>query len=260
MKQTLRNGISIGRYNPTLYAPRKARSTAIYPDEANPLYRPAIRNGLRPDDFILNGIVCYLPSYALKGSTFKSVDRYKHTCTVLGALKKLYGRLLDGVDDIIKVAHHAALAFTTESFTISTWIYPDDLDTDIALVSKGDTTDGYWGQVKTNGAIWFSTNDAGGAEESKSTAGDIVTGAWQFITTFKDGASVTADKNGVALTMATSATHTDIGATTSDVGIGLFIFGGSPLTGRIGETFIYNRKLSVAEDLHNCNVIRWRYQ
>lgn len=74
MMQVLNEGRHIDRY-----IPRDLRGMFYRNLDSRNKYR--VVDGYDPYGFSTNGLVLYLPLWALKDSAFKSVDAYKHTCT-----------------------------------------------------------------------------------------------------------------------------------------------------------------------------------
>ena len=114
-KTRLSDGLSIDRF-----IPPQLRYMFYNNPTATAKYR--IGNGLDPYGFSTNGLVMYLPLWALKGGSFKSVDAYKHTCSVAGAIWKPDSRQFDGTDDKIVIPFTSDLDFgDLDTYTIIVW-------------------------------------------------------------------------------------------------------------------------------------------
>lgn len=196
---------------------------------------------------------------AMSGPIFKSIDSFGHICTVTGnPTWSGDGWLLDGAGDRLIVANHSSFAFTTEAFTIEMLLKATDLTANISPFGKGDGTDGYWSAIRTDGAIWMSTNDADAAEESKSSAAEIVINTWYHLVIIKNGAAVSMIKDGTGLSLDTSATHTNIGANSGNLSIGdLFGGSGQDYKGYMKVFRIYNRAWSAVEAAYANQQTRW---
>jgi hypothetical protein len=79
-----------------------------------------------------SGLVFHAPLWHPKlwvasGSTFQSLDKYSHTCTVSGATYGKYGYTFDGANDYISVPVNSAFEFTT-ACTFLAWVKIKDWD------------------------------------------------------------------------------------------------------------------------------------
>ena len=242
------------------------RESGLAVPRAEPLYRPAISNGYAPNDFIVDSsLVLYLPLYLLKGSKFKSVDRYEHSCDVTGALWRPNGRWFDGINDQINCGTNTSLNITG-NITLITFAKVTDATSGQAFISKGDinvspnTTYGLVVSVFAAEKITFWVRDGATFLTSNSNlVDDTFTHIALTFNPTTDDCNIylngVLDKNG-AVTGAPGSKPSDplyIGARVDAAFT-------SYLTGTIGEVMIYNRVLTAEEITHNYNVTKWRYQ
>ncbi len=241
--------------------------TFIPPHLRDMFYRHPTRpyvwnNGLDPYGFSTEGLVLYLPLWALKGSTFKSVDAYQHLNTVTGALWRPDGRFFDGLDDEIDMGTPASLQITGDQ-TYAAWIFPEEAAVNQQVLARGDFNTGstlLWDGA--NGRVASEITDASGAFSTLngSTTGNAVDN-WYFIaftwvassglfTIYLDGADDGSKTFNAGGTTKLATVNCFVGrrATT-----GFF-------EGRIGEGWEYNRALSTGELSRMRNTTTWRYQ
>jgi len=236
----------------------------------------AWNNGLDPYGFSTDGLVLYLPLWALKDSTFKSVDAYKHTATVTGALWRPDGRDFDGADDDITIPTATSISdiFDGVGGTAVMWINPD---------SDGEGDNGYafsskrWiisvqeeaaSKVKVNFTYIFTGDN--GVWTTTATQITIGTAAMVTVTYDADAASnnptmyinTTALTVGSGLTETTTPTGTRQSDSSQDKVIGINTpAGGLAFDGVINEGFLYKgRVFTAAEVTHHFNTTAWRYQ
>ncbi|KKM86238.1 hypothetical protein LCGC14_1281090 [marine sediment metagenome] len=249
--------------------------TGLAIPRAESLYVPAISNGIGPSDFIVDDdLVMYAPLYRLRASKFKTVDRYRATGTVTGALWRPNGRLSDSVDDRTLIADHAAIQNIFDGGgTLMSWINP---------ASDGEDN---FGQImrRISGWLHFVTGEAGGAVKVRFSIvratqngqwitddPDVPLNAWTMVTATYNSDHV--DNNAIiyinktARTVGSGLTEDSIpiGARVSDVGDDLSIGGSSDgsltFDGLVGESWQYTRIFTLAEVTHNLNATKWRYQ
>lgn len=254
MRTAIVNGRSIEHYKDFA-----VRETGLaVPRE--PKYRPAISNGYAPDDFIIDdSLVLFLPFYALKGSTFKSVDRNQHTCAVTGALWGPDGRSFDGLDDKITCTYD--LDFNS-AFTLELWYYTavSGDTTRRVLLKNANNSEGIY--ISSTAEFVDQLGRAIPAVNRLSiSSGTIPTDIPVHIVVTKTawtGAQAiwSSFLQGVA-----SGGRTDIYTFPNPTGA-IMIGGRGSLgcNGIIPELRIYDRVLSLAELQHNRNCTIWRYQ
>lgn len=248
--------------------------TGLAVPKAEPLYRSAISNGYSPDDFIVDAnLVLYLPLWLLKGSTFKSVDRYGHSCTTYGPLWKPAGRSFDGLDDYILGGTNTIFDFGDGSsdspLTIEIWVDLTDLTAPGSLVSKyGMNRQQYELNLTTTTTYFVCRDQSAGAYIGRGAPISLAkqhivvtydaTEASSGITIYVNGSAVDDEdvESGTYVAMEPFVRDLQIGrrrhATTDAWQL--------PLKGTIGEIRIYTRALSAVEVSHNYNATRWRYR
>lgn len=233
----------------------------------------AWNNGLDPYGFSTNGLVGYLPLWALKESTFKSVDAYKHKATVTGALWRPDGRIFDGDDDIDITS---ILTTSLSALTVGTIIYRYDPAASPPTegqcpISFADTSaaEAIFSDINiTTGLVRFRNFDAGVEQWSlQADANPFTAGTKTFIGLTHDGTAPVIYVDGVAVAQTftnqtkksswfadlTGLDNTNIGTRDwNGTGKGLY------LKGTMSEVWFYNRALSAAEMLHHNNITEWR--
>lgn len=216
---------------------------------------------------IPGGCVLYLPLWhpSLSGPVFKSADPFGHICTVTGALYKgdKLGRWFDHSDDLINCGHHSAFNFTDASnFTVIVWMKTDTdfSGGEVSIISKWEVAANPRMRIaiETDNSLRFDISD-GANTDFVDPATDPTDNAWHFI--------VAIYESGVKLEflMDTVSLGTDVVfnagdfSTTDDLVIGNRDGGGSAYSEYVGEVWIYNRVLAIAEQTHIYNVAKGRY-
>lgn len=234
-------------------------------------YDPPIINGLMPSGITINGLtynpvrsgcVLNLPLYhsSLSPSSFKSLDVYKHSCSVFGALWTPQGRSLDGVDDYVDCGNNAILNFTNGEFSIEAWIQVTSFAASRMIFNRGEIdAAGYFFICNSTGDVQLSTNQSGARQNTSSNAGDITLNTWYHVVATRNGAVVRLYRNGVDVTK-TSAAHVDPASSTRVAEIGIHKAANWPFAGLIGEVRVYNRSLTPLEIQHNYLATKWRYR
>ncbi len=253
MRTPIVDGRSIDQFIP-------ANLRSMFYKNAIPQYKYAIHDGYAPYGFTTKGLVLYLPLWALKESSFKSVDAYQHTATVTGALKRPDGRLFDG-DDKIEIPDAASLSPRTGDWTMAMWLKMPANSARMFLV------DGYGGAAPDTG-YYFDVLDTGYIRTSQQAGAAFV---------YKDSDTVVDDNvwHLIAHTWVNSGDTLKVYIDDSDVTTGGGSGGGAVGDVQVGEdpiiigaSFIgtidgmwfYNRALSTGEVTHICNSTKWRYQ
>ena len=167
-----------------------------------------------------------------------------------------------GADAYLKVADNASLSFDDsddKAFSISAWIYLDDISATRPIVAKwnqGSTTREYALYVDTNGAVNFALYDeSASAELVRKTANSTVsTATWYHVLVTYDGSgtgagikiylggtskTLTADDTGTYVAMENAAEPLTIGY--YQVGSNKFF------DGRMTEVAIWSKELSQTE-------------
>ena len=232
-----------------------------------PQYKYAIHAGYAPYSFPTKGLVLYLPPFASKNSKFKSVDAYEHTCTRVGAGWTPNSWTLDGVNDRIAVAHHAAFSFIkTNPFTLISWA-KCSTDAPNYIMGKHNGAVGYFMQLWEGAAVGELRLHAQIQKVGhKNVYGDtdLIDGVWHCNAFTYDGSDTVGGLLlyvGGVLEGLTTGSAGIIGDMTlpDDLLIGERGDGASDYTGGLGEQWVYNRALTAAELLHTTNATKWRY-
>lgn len=260
MLRTVSNGQSIHPYIP------RDLQRMFY---KNPAAIHASQNGLDPYGFSIRGLVLYLPLFAQKATTYKSVDAYEHTVTRTGGSWQPYGMLLDG-DDYTTIPDHAAFDITT-NLSVWQWVYINDISViaDIYISNKyatiGDNRD--WAMFKTSGTgkvtVRFGDPLDGTLESTSITdVAHIANGTWVLLGfTYDTGTLlIYADGVSVAYTTTFGAPPATLYNGTADIILGKFTEGTTELVGRLGEGGAHNVTLSAEEMLDTYNKTKWRYR
>ncbi len=250
MLTSVSNGLTIDRYIPPQLRHMFYR---------NPNRRYMRNNGLDPYGFSTDGLVMYLPLWALKDSAFKSVDAYKRTIAVTGALWQPDGRLFDG-DDLIGCGRITEIEGATQPWTILLWVrlitavgnYP------LFTYDANNTLSGidlymYWNSTTNVLRYQIGGNQA----EKSSTITDLEDNAWHLI-----GLEHTATN---ALTYEDGANKDDAAFTGGAFGAGYELKFGDDinlafLPGEIGEIWVHNRAIGAEAHQDIFNRTAWRYQ
>ncbi len=249
----------------------------IPPDLRDMFYRHPTRpyawnNGLDPYGFTTNGLVLYLPLWALRDSAFNSVDAFKHTCTVTGALWQPDGRLFDGTDDQVLCGNAASLDNIFDGGgTLIFWV---NVDSD----GEGDS-----GFISVKTGIWSlsTTGEAGGKVKiSFSRVFSLTSGVWVTTATevtigISTMVAVTYDNGdvgnnptfyindsiktvGSGLTETSTPEGTRTEDASADIILGGFGNGSFSYDGKINEALFNNQTLSAGEISRIYNSTAWR--
>ncbi len=237
-----------------------------------PQYKYAIQDGYDPYGWSTDGLVLYLPLWALKDGGFKSVDAYKHTCTKFGALWQPDGHLFDGDDYLSMPAD--TIATVINGATATSWLAWINI-----AASAGDQviirTYGVNGSAGTAVVMQIDVDEKfemGGRSDSDNLESEVTdaalsTGAWHFcmggLDYTGDTIYLSVDGGAFKTKVVTFVSDTfvagsqaNIDSIGSDVGVGSFIANG----GKVGEFWAYRRLLPFAEVQHIRNSTIWRYQ
>ena len=212
---------------------------------------------------IPTGCVHYAPLWSpgLGGQAFKTADPFGHACTVTGTTQDSRGRKFDG-DDYIEVAANSALEVS--SFTVAAWTIFRDTDAQgirhiCGQYFIGATEDGYQLYARwTSGAnikLAMRVGDAGGAPVNYEVSTQIVTNTWYFLAgTLVSGGNQelfldAVSKGMLATTMGKTPVLFEIGRTRF-----AFLYNGD-----VGDTWLFNRVLTLAEIAYIYNQTKGRY-
>jgi len=250
MFKTISNGQSIHQYIP----PHLKRM--FY---NNPAAVHASQNGIDPYGFSTDGLVLYAPLWAMKDSAFKSVDVCRHACSVVGALWRPNGRLLDGNDYIESTT--PALNFTTGNFSGWAWVYPTTItgDSRMLLCRGSANTDGWYFNINTNGALFINTNQAAN-RASYSANGAAVINKWQLLGFTRIGTACAVWIDAVDAT-ATAQAITNPATCARTLKVGVYDDKvTNPFIGVMGEFGVTSGALSEGEWMQLYQKTKWRYQ
>lgn len=251
MKTALIDGQNIDRFIP-------AHLRDMFHKHAMPEYKYAAHDGYAPYGFSTEGLVLYLPLWALRDDPFPSVDAYKHICTVTGALWTPQGRTFDG-DDEIDCGNASSLDLTT-ALTIEVWLKPDNQN-DCSFIAKFNNVPGekqfLFQQDTLKARMLLRKGDDSGYITTTSSNSEIDAGAWQHWTTTWDATTLKYYKNAVA--DGTPAAVGTLPSTVAPLNIGRYPGSAQYYEGVKGEVRIYNRALVLAEIAYNRNCTKWRF-
>jgi hypothetical protein len=256
MECITRNGVKLSDYAPTFYDPRLERSNRLYCDIANPLYKPAIRNGVRDDIISTNGLVLNAPFYLFKTSKFRTLDRNKYIVTNTGATWTPQGWVFDGGSDKAAVTIDAKLQ-PTLAITLECWfnLTSNITQYDTIIGTNNDAYTFYFPNLADN-KVAFTVTGASGASISTATAA-LTTGIfYHLVGTYTSGVGGILYINGTS--DATSLNKGNIIAAQTPL-----TFGGKNaayfVPGKKGVARIYNRAWSAGEVSQVYNATKWRF-
>ena len=252
MRPTVIDGRSIDQFIPS-------HLREMFYHNPIPQYKYATHDGYDPYGFSTKGLAMYLPLWALNNggtNSIQSVDAYKHTGTITGALWSPIGRLFTG-DDVITIPNATSLNITG-TVTVEAWLYltaGQATSRSIAIQTGGDPF--YFYGLRIIGGKLASQVYVDGVA-NRADANDAYTAAtWTHVVGLYNGANIHLYVDTVLQTDQPA----DTGAIA--VGAGAFTIGAWQTSeffeGTIGEVRVYNRALSLAEITHNRNATIWRY-
>jgi len=206
------------------------------------------------------------------GTTFRSLDTFGHLCTVTAATWGSTGRTYDGTDDKIDAGTGASLNLTT-AFSIGAWVKPTTLIGDTRYVISKGTEAAYatfaWRlYVQETGEVICLTSNGVDAQTVNATSTNQATiNNWYLIfacfdssvglyiyvgTPSADPTEWAKDETVVGNVVTNASMNMTIGARKRATDDEFWI-------GTIGDTWVYNRRLTLAEATHICNATKWRY-
>ncbi len=223
-----------------------------------PQYKYAIHDGYAPYSFPTDGLVMYLPLWALKGDSINSVDAYKHTGAVTNALWRPDGRYFGGAAHITIPAQTWGIA---NAWSIYIWVKPDDTTTHMRALCTGDGA--------SNSAIRVVLNQNAGTElriivyddggvDYKDYRKNIISTDWQLLTLTWDGTNLLVYRNASLQTMTKTL---DPAITMTDRSRDL-VLGKQSVTfykGNESEVWYYDNAHAQGIVTHICNATKWRY-
>ena len=223
-----------------------------------PQYKYAIHDGYDPYGFPVDGLVAYVPQWALEGDSFESIDAYGHLCTVIGALWKPDGREFDG-DDKIDCGDPAIFNPTT-AITMMLWLKGGAVSSyPLSKFRTDGTVIAYHILYLDTGSVTTTLNNITGDTVLTSAVG-LANSKWAHIAVSWD--VVSGDSrllvNGVSED--TGNNTTNLIPQVGNLRIGNRNPDAAYFSGTIGEVRLYNRALSPLEIQHNYLATKWRYQ
>jgi len=226
-----------------------------------PQYKYAIHDGYAPYGFSTDGLVLYLPLWALKDSAFKSVDAYKTTATVTTATWTPTGRDFNPLTpDYVEIpAAFTQLNFTSEDFSIIARVYIDSLDVHRMILcrSLNWVQDGYMFMIHTTKTLRLYTCQ-GGVSQATTSSAIVDSGAWYTLGASRAGAAVKTCINGIDRT-SVPAVHINPTSCSQSAKIGIHdTLIAYPFDGKMEFLMVYNRALSELEHLNIHNISKWR--
>lgn len=158
------------------------------------------------------------------------------------------------------------LNYTSESFTISLWMYLTSYTTNVVGQSpipfyKGAyQTSGYYCQITAAGRANFATNQAGVVQITFGNPGTISLNTWFNLAVTRSGAAAKIYVNGADTTL-TPATHINPASSTDNFTIGYYGQTGAQIYAdmRVANFTTYSRALSADELLQNFHALRGRF-
>ena len=120
MRPTIADGRSIDQFIPS-------HLREMFYHNPIPQYKYATHDGYDPYGFSTENLVLYLPPFALRDTSFKSIDAYKHSCVKTLPVSRPDHWLFDGTDDEVTLGSNAVLNMGTSDFTFLVWVYPTAL-------------------------------------------------------------------------------------------------------------------------------------
>jgi len=158
---------------------------------------------------------------------------------------------LDGTDDYVEVTGDTShLNITAEPFSIVVRLRISAPLAGGIIYCRGlQSTDGYVLYYNSLGVIFFQTSQSGAFQQTRSSAGSIVTGTWLTVGISRKGASAGIYVNGVAKTQFPVA-HTNPATSSRTIKVGIYDNKvSSPVKGRIASLLVVDRSLTEQEHL-----------
>lgn len=230
-------------------------------NEGSPERIQTKRNFYYPDPADLSGVAGIVGAWSMKAQSGSIYDTSGNGLT--GTLvsnpvdtKGLFGRALqfDGVDDYVDLGNSATLNATTDTITISAWVYTDSATDNQPVLSKYNTSPYPFKFTMDFGVrkIDFKINDV----TLNSPNGVLTVGEWNYVATTYDKNAGGTDEvkhyvNGIQV--GTSDYSISMGTNSDSWDIGFEDNANRYFNGTIDELRFYNRVLSAQEikDLYN---------
>lgn len=256
MKTPIIDGQSIDRFIPP-------NLRGMFFRHPMPQYKYAIHDGYAPYSFPTDGLVLYLPLWALKEDLFESVDAYEHACTVYGALWRPYGRYFDALDDHIRLGSPWSQSLANVNvYTVWGWARTSDITKGAVVYAEGGDTATpmiYMG-IESSVAQFYHRDNAGNLANMSAAAGRVANDVWfhfafvrRAANSFELYINTTSEATSSTNVGTTTVLQTDIGAKERTVGLE------NVWKGDIGEVGVNLAAFSDGDVVYNRNVTKWRY-
>lgn len=219
---------------------------------------------IMPVDLNDPSLACYFPLWYpaedMTGLAIKSYDKNRHTGTVNGAAWGTTGRIFTGTEDI-SIPDHASLSITDTLTIIARIILSAAPDNDATgIVKKADANEGYGLAINNSRTVYGYFGTGAGWIVTPTSAALTVGDQYHLCITYNrehfklyvNHAEVSPPGTVEASAIDPSATALTIGSLNPSAG---FYF-----KGVIGDVFIYNRVLTLAEITDNDDATKWRYK
>jgi hypothetical protein len=109
-----------------------------------------------------------------------------------------HGLVFDGVDDYVVLGNATVLGFTSQNFTIETWIKPGNVTKRMRVFQRGSyNNDGYRLDAITNGTLAFYTYQSNATQATFTSSNVVAVGNWSHVAVVRQGTSVRIYVNGV---------------------------------------------------------------
>ncbi len=139
-------------------------------------------------------------------------------------------------------------ALRTGPFSLSMWVKPTSLASDVVLffTGAGYQVSGAYVGVTAAGVVFFTTNQSGADQGTLSSSSAVSTGSWQHICVTRNGAVAKTYVNGVDVT-STSGTHINPATGSGSMAMGAYNLSILFYPGLIDQFYIYDVTLSPTE-------------
>ncbi len=146
----------------------------------------------------------------------------------------------------LAAAQSTDLNYQAGAFSGVVWAYPLDLAGALRTIfCKGGTVDGWKFHVAGgNGAIYLTTYQAAGSQETLSAIGEVVLNTWYMLGFSRLGAAVKLFKNGVDVTLTAPAHTPPDSAAARDFHVGCVLAHADGWDGYLWRPRIFSRQLS----------------
>jgi len=206
----------------------------------------------------LDSLELFLPLWhpELSGASFKSKDLNAQACVAVGGPQDSQGRVFDG-DDYITMTGASQLDFTGD-FSIVYHVKHSGLAGHQYIIVRGtDGVAGYRIFHHSGGAVYFSTWNASGEQQSNTAANTVVVGTWYTIGHTRIGATVTTFRNGIDVSNV-QATHVSPVSNNEIAHVGESNEGTTRLTANLSMFMACSKALTAREHSHIHNMAKRR--